>query len=147
MQSRGFYPMVAAQRLGMKYPLRVDEAPRPDSSLDNGPEIARVRELMYWGMDNPARSEWSRLVASKTASQQQMLARYALNHGWWDLSVQATITGKLWNHLTERFPLARQTQFNQYTRDKAFRQATPWRSLVRKARGTRKRDRRSARRG
>ena len=120
MQSRGFYPMVAAQRLGVKYPLRVDEAPRPDSSLDNGPEIARVRELMYWGMDNLARSEWSRLVASKTASQQQMLARYALNHGWWDLSVQATITGKLWNHLTERFPLAWQTQFNQYTRDKSI---------------------------
>ncbi len=120
MQERGFYPMVAAQRLGEKYPLRVDEAPRPDSSIDNGPEIARVRELMYWGMDNLARTEWSRLVASKTASQQQMLARYALNHGWWDLSVQATITGKLWNNLTERFPLAWQEQFAQSTRDKAI---------------------------
>ncbi|GLR08584.1 murein transglycosylase [Mixta theicola] len=120
MQERGFYPMAAAQRLGMPYPLRVDEAPRPDSSLDNGPEIARVRELMYWGMDNLARTEWSRLVASKTASQQQMLARYALNHGWWDLSVQATITGKLWNNLAERFPLAWQEQFTQYTRDKAI---------------------------
>ena len=120
MQERGFYPMVAAQRLGEKYPLRVDEAPRPDSSLDNGAEIARVRELMYWGMDNLARTEWSRLVASKTPSQQQMLARYALNHGWWDLSVQATITGKLWNNLAERFPLAWQDQFAQYTRDKAI---------------------------
>ena len=120
MQERGFYPMVAAQRLGEKYPLRVDEAPRPDSSIDNGPEIARVCELMYWGMDNLARTEWSRLVASKTASQQQMLARYALNHGWWDLSVQATITGKLWNNLTERFPLAWQEQFAQSTRDKAI---------------------------
>ncbi|YCH32443.1 murein transglycosylase [Erwinia sp. D4-22] len=120
MQERGFYPMVAAQRLGEKYPLRVDEAPRPDSSIDNGPEIARVRELMYWGMNNLARTEWSRLVASKTASQQQMLARYALNHGWWDLSVQATITGKLWNNLTERFPLAWQEQFAQSTRDKAI---------------------------
>ncbi|MDU4092869.1 MAG: murein transglycosylase [Pantoea sp.] len=120
MQERGFYPMVAAQRLGVEYPLRVDKAPRPDSTVDNGPEIARVRELMYWGMDNLARTEWSRLVASKTAAQQQMLARYALNHGWWDLSVQATITGKLWNHLTERFPLAWQEQFTQYTRDKTI---------------------------
>ncbi len=120
MQERGFYPMVAAQRLGVTYPLRVDEAPRPDSSLDNGAEIARVRELMYWGMDNLARTEWSRLVASKTATQQQMLARYALNHGWWDLSVQATITGKLWNHLAERFPLAWQPQFIQHTQGKAI---------------------------
>lgn len=120
MQERGFYPMVAAQRLGEEYPLQIDKAPEPDSSMTQGPEIARVRELMYWGMDNLARSEWSYLVASKTSSQQQQLARYAYQQNWWVLSVQATITGKLWNSLQERFPLAYQDQFQRYTGGKAI---------------------------
>ncbi|MBP2152713.1 MULTISPECIES: murein transglycosylase [Erwinia] len=113
MRERGFYPMVAAQKLGVEYPLQVDKAPAVDGSLTRGPEIARVRELMYWGMDNLARSEWSYLVSSRTTSQQQMLASYARQQNWWDLSVQATITGKLWNSLQERFPLAWQPQFER----------------------------------
>ncbi|WP_264289780.1 murein transglycosylase [Duffyella gerundensis] len=123
MQSRGFYPMVAAQRLGVDYPLQINEAPRPDGSVGQGAEIARVRELMYWEMDNLARSEWVRLIASKTPSQQQMLARYALERGWWDLSVQATISGKLWNNLRERFPLAYQDQFARATAGKRVPQS------------------------
>ncbi|MCQ4010599.1 hypothetical protein FK521_27825, partial [Klebsiella pneumoniae] len=31
------------------------------------------------------------------------LARYAFDQHWWDLSVQATIAGKLWDQLEERF--------------------------------------------
>ncbi|EOS94983.1 murein transglycosylase [Erwinia tracheiphila] len=113
MQARGFYPMVAAQRLGVDYNIQVDKAAKPDSSLTQGAEIARVRELMYWGMDNLARSEWSYLIDSKSISQQQQLARYAREQNWWDLSVQATISGKLWNSLQERFPLAWQEVFNR----------------------------------
>lgn len=120
MQERGFYPMVAAQRLGVEYPLQIDKAPAIDGALTTGPEIARVRELMYWGMDNLARSEWSYLIGSRTVSQQQMLASYALKQGWWDLSVQATIAGKLWNSLQERFPLAWQSQFERYIDGKSI---------------------------
>ncbi|RRZ88149.1 murein transglycosylase [Erwinia sp. 198] len=120
MQERGFYPMVAAQRLGVAYPLQVDEAPSVERSLTQGPEIARVRELMYWNMDNLARTEWSYLVGSKSRSQQQQLARYAYEQNWWVLSVQATISGKLWNSLKERFPLAYQEQFKRYTEGKAI---------------------------
>ena len=123
MQERGFYPMVAAQRLGVEYPLRVDKAPRPEGSLLQGNAIARVRELMYWNMDNLARTEWAYLVASKTSSEQQMLARYAFEQDWWDLSVQATISGKLWNHLEERFPLAWDDQFKRFTQDKQIPQS------------------------
>lgn len=120
MQERGFYPMVAAQRLGVDYSMKVDKATEPDNKLIQGAEIARVRELMYWGMDNLARTEWSYLVGSKTTSQQQQLARYAREQNWWDLSVQATITGKLWNSLQERFPLAWQEQFNRHIAGKAI---------------------------
>lgn len=118
MQQRGFYPMVAAQRLGVDYPLRVDKAPAVNASLFQGAEMARVRELMYWGMDNTARSEWANLVTSRPVTEQAALARYAFDRGWWDLSVQATIAGKLWDQLEERFPLAWQDQFNRYLRNK-----------------------------
>ncbi|MBV4368976.1 murein transglycosylase [Erwinia sp. BNK-24-b] len=140
MQERGFYPMVAAQRLGVAYPLQIDEAPAVDGSLTQGAEIARVRELMYWNMDNLARTEWSYLVGSKNRSQQQQLARYAYEQNWWVLSVQATISGKLWNSLKERFPLAYKEQFERYTQGKAIpisyamaiaRQESAWNPKVR----------------
>lgn len=120
MQQRGFYPMVAAQRLGENYRMQIEQAPAPDTSLTQGAAISRVRELMYWGKDNLARDEWRYLVASKTRSQQQQLARYALQQNWWDLSVQATITGKLWNNLQERFPQAYQEPFRRYADGKAI---------------------------
>ncbi|MBP2169676.1 soluble lytic murein transglycosylase [Erwinia toletana] len=123
MQERGFYPMVAAQRLGVDYPLRVDKAPRAEGSLVQGAAINRVRELMYWNMDNLARTEWAYLVRSKNPTEQQMLARYAFEQNWWDLSVQATISGKLWNHLEERFPLAWDDQFKRFTSDKSIPQS------------------------
>ncbi|WP_409339362.1 murein transglycosylase [Providencia rustigianii] len=120
---RGFYPMVAAQQLKMDYPVYVNKAVQPDESIHNMPQIQRVRELMYWEMDNLARSEWINLVSSMSANQQEQLARYAFNNKWADLSVQATITAKLWDHLEERFPLAWEKQFNTYTRDKSIQKS------------------------
>ena len=112
MQQRGFYPMVAAQRIGEEYELKIDKVPQNvDSALTQGPEMARVRELMYWNLDNTARSEWANLVKSKSKTEQAQLARYAFNNQWWDLSVQATIAGKLWDHLEERFPAGLQRSF------------------------------------
>ena len=124
MQQRGFYPMVAAQRLGEPYALRVEKAPGAISSaLTGGAEKARVRELMYWNQDNTARSEWANLVSSRTQTEQAQLARYAFDQHWWDLSVQATIAGKLWDNLQERFPLAYNDLFVRYTSGKDIPQS------------------------
>ncbi|EOV9017772.1 murein transglycosylase [Cronobacter muytjensii] len=123
MQQRGFYPMAAAQRLGEDYPLRVDKAPTVNAALFEGAEMARVRELMYWGLDNTARSEWANLVTSRSKQEQAALARYAFDRNWWDLSVQATIAGKLWDQLEERFPLAYKDLFARYVSDKAVSQS------------------------
>ena len=140
MKERGFYPMVAAQRLGVDYSLSMDKAPAIEPSLINSAEIARVKELMYWGMDNLARSEWRSLLSDHSVNQQHMLASYALQQNWWDLSVQATISGKLWNSLEERFPLAWQPQFNRYISGKSIplsyamaiaRQESAWNPKVR----------------
>lgn len=140
MSGRGFYPMAAAQRLGENYHLRIDKAPAVNPLLLQGPVMNRVRELMYWGMDNTARGEWASLVRSRTKSEQAGLARYAFNQEWWDLSVQATIAGKLWDNLEERFPLAWKRTFEQYTNDKSIsaayamaiaRQESAWNPKVR----------------
>ncbi|WP_194207902.1 murein transglycosylase [Superficieibacter sp. 1612_C1] len=124
MKERGFYPMVAARRLGEDYQLKIDKAPgNADPALVQGAEMARVRELMYWGLDNTARSEWANLVSSRTKTEQAQLARYAFDRQWWDLSVQATIAGKLWDQLEERFPLAWNDLFARYTSDKDIPQS------------------------
>lgn len=120
MQARGFYPMVAAQKLNKPYPVRVEPAVKPDPALAQRPEISRVRELMYWQMDNQARSEWSYLVASRSKAEQEALARYAFEQRWADLSVQATIVAKLWDHLEERFPLAWPQEFQRATEGKGI---------------------------
>lgn len=122
-QQRGFYPMVAAQKLGITYPLQVEVADKPSSKLTNDPAIDRIRELMYWNMDNTARSEWVSLISSKSKPEQAALARYAFEQNWADLSVQATITAKLWDHLEERFPMAWPQQFRQATEDKGISQS------------------------
>ena len=105
----------------------MDKAPaNVDSALTQG-QMARVRELMYWNMDNTARSEWANLVTSRTKSEQAQLARYAFNNHWWDLSVQATIAGKLWDHLEERFPLAYKDLLPVTPAARIFSQAMRWR--------------------
>ncbi|QII39695.1 murein transglycosylase [Rouxiella badensis] len=123
MQGRGFYPMAAAQKLNVAYPMTISVAARPDASLDKSPEIARVRELLYWNMDNLARTEWTYLVQSRSKTQQEALARYAYEKGWPELSVQATIAGKLWDYLQERFPLAWSPEFRQATENKGITQS------------------------
>ncbi len=124
MQQRGFYPMIAARRLGEDYQLQIDKASGSVApALVDGAEMARVRELMYWGLDNTARSEWANLVSSRTKAEQAQLARYAFDRQWWDLSVQATIAGKLWDQLEERFPLAWKDVFARYTSGKNIPQS------------------------
>ncbi|EPG2863068.1 murein transglycosylase [Pluralibacter gergoviae] len=124
MKERGFYPMVAAQRLGEDYPIRVEKTEGTASAeLVNSPEMARVRELMYWDLDNTARAEWANLVRSRTPAEQGQLAKYAYDRDWWDLSVQATIAGKLWDNLRERFPLAWENLFARYTAEKGISQS------------------------
>ncbi|WP_035346340.1 MULTISPECIES: murein transglycosylase [Dickeya] len=115
MTIRGFYPMAAAQKLNLNYPLTTVIAAKPDPSLGQLAEIARIRELMFWGLESLARSEWGALVASRDRLQQEALARFALEQNWYDLSVQATIVAKLWDNLQERFPLAWEAVFRQAT--------------------------------
>lgn len=144
MKARGFYPMIAAQQLKTQYPLTIKVAAKPDRAVEQLAEVARIRELMYWHMDNLARSEWSGLVASRERLQQQALARFSFEQGWYDLSVQATIIAKMWDNLEERFPLAWNEEFRRATQGKDIsqsyamaiaRQESAWNSQAKSAVG------------
>lgn len=123
IKKSGFYPMVAAQRLGIAYSISVDKASRVETPIPHNVTMARVRELMYWHMGNLALNEWAYLLNNKEPAQQLILARYALKQGWWALGVRATISGKLWNHLEERFPLAWYEAFKKETQNKNIPQS------------------------
>ncbi|MDC9622565.1 murein transglycosylase [Xenorhabdus sp. XENO-7] len=122
-EKRGFYSMVAAQKLNITYPLMIGRAEKPDDSIAKMQEIKRIHELIYWRMDNLANSEWDNFVSSQSPLKQQQLARYAFEQHWPELSVQATITGNMWDHLEERFPLAWQNEFANFTADKNISQS------------------------
>ncbi|SFU86291.1 murein transglycosylase [Xenorhabdus koppenhoeferi] len=143
-EHRGFYPMVAAQKLHILYPLIINKAEKPDSSISNMPEIRRIRELLHWNMHDLALSEWVSLVSSQGQLKQEKLARYAFEQHWPAFSVQATITGKMWDHLEERFPLAWRNEFANFTSDKDIspsyamaiaRQESAWNPQARSSKG------------
>ncbi|MBA5839118.1 murein transglycosylase, partial [Morganella morganii] len=97
-QGRGIYPMGAEQHQGKEKDMKNNAADKPENRISNQPEMQRIRELLYWEMEGLARTEWMNLVDSQTPTRKAQLARYALEQGWANLSVQATINGKLWNH-------------------------------------------------
>lgn len=144
VKRRGFYPMVAAQKLNIPYPINIALATKPEDDIDLLPEVQRIGELLFWQKENLARTEWINLVSRQKKNRQQQLARYAFEHRWADLSVQATIIAKLWDHLTERFPIAWEQEFERYTKDKKIdksfamaiaRQESGWNPQVRSAAG------------
>lgn len=138
MQQRGFYPMVAAQRIGEEYELKIDKAPQNvDSAPDSGPEMARVRELMYWNLDNTARSEWANLVKSKSKqSRLNWLGMLSITNGgilaFRQRSPEALVSSE------ERFPLAYNDLSNVTPVGKRSRKAMRWRLPVRRAHGIEK---------
>nr|WP_238149472.1 transglycosylase SLT domain-containing protein [Arsenophonus endosymbiont of Aleurodicus floccissimus] len=144
MKRRGFYPMVAAQKLNIPYPINIAVAAKPENNIDLLPEVQRIGELLFWKKENLARTEWINLLIRQKKIRQQQLARYAFEHRWADLSVQATIIAKLWDHLTERFPIAWACEFERQTKykkiNKSFamaiaRQESGWNPQARSAAG------------
>lgn len=141
---RGFYPMLAARQLNQPYAFKTEQADPPDTALLQRPALARVIELKYWQQETSMLREWRSLVLSLPSQQQASLAYYALQQQWWDLSVQATIIGKLWNHLQLRFPLAYQELFRHNLAGKTLplsytlaiaRQESAWNPRVRSPAG------------
>ncbi|OCG15173.1 hypothetical protein A9G24_05685 [Gilliamella sp. App6-5] len=125
---RGFYGMVSAQTLNQPYSLNNQSkkiTPSEISTLktkyDNQPYVKRINELYYFGMVSESSNEWRYMLNRQTNKNEYLaLAQYALQKGWGDLSIQATIVGKLWNNWTERLPIMYKDLYNNALKDKAI---------------------------
>ncbi|MFC0178860.1 transglycosylase SLT domain-containing protein [Thorsellia kenyensis] len=118
IDGRGFYPMVAAQTLNVPYELKVPQTNKVVLSAHDKKIIERVSEFMALGQLGPARREWRFGTLNTDKTGQIGLAQYAIDRGWAELAVSATIDGKLWDSIELRFPTAYLDTFKQHVNTK-----------------------------
>ncbi|KGQ30888.1 lytic murein transglycosylase [Gallibacterium genomosp. 2] len=145
-RKRGFYALLSAQTLNIDYQPVMQDLPQPINFDDLWQDqeittiLSRVIELRNFRYLDDAYSEWLFLLNLATAQQQLLLAEYALQQQWYDLTVAATIKAKAWDYLRLRLPLAYLDWFSINMADKTIsnsfamaiaRQESAWRPNVR----------------
>jgi soluble lytic murein transglycosylase len=126
--NRGFYGMISAQMLNQPYILNNESKTLTQSEIstlknkyDNQTIIKRISELRYWKMLSESSREWQYFLNNKVNNDEYLpLAQYAYIRGWGDLSIQATILGKLWNNWSERLPLMYKDIYNEALKNKSI---------------------------
>lgn len=125
-QQRNFYGFLAADRLDQPYNFS-NEMPKTNQKKVQAPALVRVAMLRHLGEQRLAWNEWNWLLWHSTQSQTRELAQQALDNGWDDLAVQASIQARAWNVLAWRFPPAHKNLFM----DAASRyQVDPWLTMA-----------------
>ncbi len=125
---RGFYGMVSAQTLNQPYSINNLSKKMPTAEIsslktkyDQQPFVIRIKELRFQGMLAESKQEWRYILKKQAQNNEYLdLAKYAYHNGWGDLSIQATISGKLWDNWTERLPIMYQKLYNEALKDKAI---------------------------
>ena len=125
---RGFYGMVSAQTLNQPYKINNLSKKLPTGELsslknkyDQQPFVIRIKELRFLGLLAESKQEWRYRLNNQTQKSEYLdLAKYAYHKGWGDLSIQATISGKLWDNWTERLPIMYKNLYNDALKDKAI---------------------------
>ncbi|MDG6894983.1 transglycosylase SLT domain-containing protein [Volucribacter amazonae] len=112
-EQRGFYPMLAAQQLGIVYqPNMVEissQARQQTNLLAFQPALQRIQRLYQLGQQanqQQINREWWALLSSASNKQKLLLSEYAHQQQWFDLAVEATIQAKAWGYLALRLPNA-----------------------------------------
>lgn len=112
---RNFYSAAAAVQLkhSIVYPIST-------TTLDNAAiapyqtSLTRIEELIARDKIAAAKSEWRFLLSRVSTSDKEMLAAYAGKKRWHHLTVVATISAKMWDNMSLRFPQAHAWWFNFY---------------------------------
>lgn len=105
---RGFYPMLAANRLKQRY-LPTLPKTQPLSDLQKNQlnrSLAKVAELRNLARFGSAKLAWIELLQRVDFNEKVALAEYAITQEWFDLAVEATIQAKAWDYLPLRLPNA-----------------------------------------
>lgn len=77
-------------------------------------DLRRIEELITLDKIAAAKSEWRWLLKRVNRDEQAMLAAYAAEKDWNHLTVTASITAKMWDNISLRFPVAHQWWFTFY---------------------------------
>jgi len=120
--------MVSAQTLNQPYKINNLSKKLPTGELsslknkyDQQPFVIRIKELRFLGLLAESKQEWRYRLNNQTQKSEYLdLAKYAYHKGWGDLSIQATISGKLWDNWTERLPIMYKNLYNDALKDKAI---------------------------
>ncbi len=113
---RNFYSVAAANALNqpIRYPMRVAENSAEHIVQFEG-TLVRIKELLALNKLSAAKSEWEYLLKKSNKVQALELASYASQEHWPHFTVLATIKGRLWGHISLRFPIAHQGWFDIYS--------------------------------
>lgn len=107
-RERDYYGFLAAQRSGRPFALNKQPlvpAPHWDEARQRWPALARVAEWLRLGDKAAARSEWYHLLGKVDDNSRLALGTLALNRGWFDKSILASIRAQAWDQLDLRFPV------------------------------------------
>lgn len=110
-RQRNFYAFLAADRIGQPYSFSEETVSRVGEDSVKPPAFTRVRMLRELDEPGLAWKEWNWLMLHSGDTERRQLAQQALDQGWYDLTVQASIQAQTWNVLAWRFPLAHEDLF------------------------------------
>ncbi|MGL5250274.1 MAG: murein transglycosylase [Enterovibrio sp.] len=113
---RDFYSAAAATHLRKPIVIPFESAPFKAQSINGFKSaLTRISELHAVNQSFDAQKEWQAILQKASHEQKINLASYASKQGWHEHAVQATISGQLWGHLEQRFPLAHKNEFKQFS--------------------------------
>lgn len=120
---RGFYGFMAAQRTGVPYRIKnqsVKHVPDWRTASQHWPFLLRVRELLSMNEIAAARSEWIHNMDRNPVAQRIEFGHIALNQGWHELAILASIRAEAWDALDLRFPLPLKRTFSQMAQERTM---------------------------
>ncbi|TNI54588.1 transglycosylase SLT domain-containing protein [Aeromonas veronii] len=120
---RGFYGFMAAQRTGVPYRIKnqsVKYVPDWRTASQRWPFLLRVRELLSMNEIAAARSEWIHNMDRNPVAQRIEFGHIALNQGWHELAILASIRAEAWDALDLRFPLPLKRTFSQMAQERTM---------------------------
>ncbi|WP_052461925.1 transglycosylase SLT domain-containing protein [Necropsobacter massiliensis] len=139
----GFYPMLAAEELGIDYQPQMKAPTATQTQTEVAQQYAepltRIQELRKVNDTANSNREWRQLLERADFEQKLQLAEYAGQQQWYDLQVEATIRAKAWEFIPLRLPNAYQDWFDLFLKDKKIdrtfamaisRQESAWRPDV-----------------
>jgi len=115
--ARSFFAYAAADKLGQPYDLDMnmpDLTPLQKELVAMRPVVKRSEALRRIGELGLARSEWFHAINRASATEAAVLNAYALDKGWYNLSIHGAIIAEQWDALAWRFPPAYQAAFTQW---------------------------------